>query len=393
LKKDSKKKKISENDTSKSKRADKATSAANEENSKDKKKCVWRRIRIGVFVFLFSLIFLITAALAGVAAVFDNYVVDVIDKVSGSSEVTSSIGDAVSAVLMSAITGEEIDIDKIGASFDESNIKVFPGLSDEVKNVAVFGVDSRENNDSGSRSDAMMIVSFDMKHNKVKAVSIMRDSLVSIPGYKNRSKINSAYAKGGVELAINTINENFKMNINDYIVLNFNQMASVVDAVDGIEVEISEAERKNANKYIREMAEENNEKPNLIKKSGTVTLYGHQAVAYARIRAVGNADFERTERQREVMEKIMNKVLSAGVMEYPDIINALVPMLKTSLSRDEITKMMGHVISNGKPTFEQGRFPMDGTFTTNEYYAMEYDMEEAADKLHRFIYDDEPFYS
>lgn len=336
-------------------------------NNKHSRKRTWRKIRIAVFSVLFSAIFLMTSALVG-ATVFYNFYL-------------GKIGEAGDGHSIAGASG-----------FDEGNIDTYSGLSDSVKNIAVFGVDSRDDNDEGSRSDAMMIVSFDMKHNKVKAVSIMRDSLVSIPGYKNRSKINSAYAKGGVELAINTLNMNFKMNITDYIVLNFNQMATIVDAVDGIEVEITEAERKNANKYIGEMAAENNTTPKLIKKSGKVTLYGYQAVAYARIRAVGNADFQRTERQREVMEKIMNKALSMGVMEYPELINALLTMMKTSLSGDEITTMMWHVVNNGKPAFEQGRFPIDGTFKTNEYYAMEYDMDEAAEKLHSFIYDDVPFY-
>ena len=273
---------------------------------------------------------------------------------------------------------------------NEENLSINEELSDKVINVAVFGVDSR-NDDVEGRSDAMMIVSVDVKHDKIKAVSLMRDSLVTIPGY-GKKKLNSAYALGGEELAIKTINHNFDMNITDYVALNFNQLAGIVDALGGVDVEITEAERKNANKYIKEMADEAGIKAELIEESGEVTLHGYQAVAYARIRYVGNSDFERTERQREVMRKLMDKALDAGFMRYPALIRSLSPMVETSLSNDEILKITGALLMVGRPEFEEGRFPIDGTYKTNSFYAMEYDLDEAADKLHRFIYEDEPFY-
>lgn len=281
-------------------------------------------------------------------------------------------------------------INRGDGTFDDSNLGINESLPDDVINIAVFGVDSRTDDVEG-RSDAMMIVSIDTKHNKVKMVSLMRDSLVEIEGY-GKKKINAAYAYGGLELAIKTINRNFGMNITDYVTLNFNQLAGVVDFLGGVEVEITDAERRNANKYIKEMADEAGVKADLIKKSGKVTLYGYQAVAYARIRYVGNADFERTERQREVMRKLMLKALDTDVSKYPALINALVPMVETSLSNEEILKIAKFVARSGKPEIEEGRFPIDGTYKTNEYYAMIYDMDEASDKLYRFIYEDEPFY-
>ncbi len=273
---------------------------------------------------------------------------------------------------------------------NEENLSINEELTGNVINIAVFGVDSR-NDDVAGRSDAMMIVSVDAKHDKIKAVSLMRDSLVTIPGY-GKKKLNSAYALGGEELAIKTINHNFNMNIEDYVALNFNQLAGIVDALGGVEVEITEAERRNANKYIKEMADEVGEEADLIKESGNVTLYGYQAVAYSRIRYVGNSDFERTERQREVMRKLMDKALDAGFMRYPSLIRALLPMVETSLSNEEIIKIAGTVLVSGRPEFEEGRFPIDGSYKTNEFYAMVYDLEEASEKLHSFIYDDEPFY-
>ncbi len=281
-------------------------------------------------------------------------------------------------------------IDRGDSVIDHEKLDVYDGLSDDVINVALFGVDARDDEVAG-RSDAMMVVSFDFKHHKVKVVSLMRDSLVDIEGI-GRRKINSAYANGGVELAIKTINQNFKMNITDYVSLNFNQMAEIVDALGGVEVEITEAERKNANKYIREMAAEIGEEPDLIKEAGTVTLYGYQAVSYSRIRYVGNADFQRTERQREVMEKLMNKALSLNPVQYPSVLMKIIPMVETSMTNDEIMLIAGRMLLGGKPEFEQGRFPLDGSYETNSSYAMVYDLDAAAEKLHGFIYDDVPFY-
>jgi len=281
-------------------------------------------------------------------------------------------------------------INRGDGSFDDSNLDAKSGLSGRVLNIAVFGVDNRKGEMTG-RSDAMMIVSVDMKHDKIKAVSLMRDSLVSIEGY-GKKKLNSAYALGGVELAIKTINQNFGMDIKDYVTLNFGQLAGIVDVLGGVEVEITEAERKNANKFIREMALEEGIEPDYIEESGTVTLYGYQAVSYSRIRQVGNSDFQRTQRQREVMQKLMNKALDAGALKYPSLIKALSPMVETSLSNEEIMKIAGMLLLTGRPEFEEGRFPIDGTYKTNSSYAMVYDLEEASEKLHSFIYDDVPFY-
>ncbi len=281
-------------------------------------------------------------------------------------------------------------IDRGNEELSHEKLSVNDELSNRVTNIAVFGVDSRNENVDG-RSDAIIILSVDGKHNKIKAVSLMRDSLVNVPGY-GKKKLNSAYAIGGVELAIKTINENFGMNISDYVSLNFNQLAGIVDALGGVEVEVTEAERKNANKYIKEMANEAGEEADLIKESGTVTLYGYQAVAYARIRYVGNSDFERTERQREVMRKLLDKAFDTNPIKYPALLKSLIPMVETSLSNAEILKIAGEVIFFGKPEFEEGRFPIDGTYKTNSSYAMVYDLEAATEKLHSFIYKDEPFY-
>jgi|LSQX01.3.fsa_nt_gb LCP family protein required for cell wall assembly len=260
---------------------------------------------------------------------------------------------------------------------------------DDIVNIAVFGLDSRTHENSG-RSDLIMVLTFDSIHGKIKATSIMRDSLVDIKGVGN-VKINSAYAYGGAKLAINTINRNFGLNITDYISVNFSQMAEIVDAVGGIEVEISEAERQNANKYIKEMAKEEGFEPDLIEESGAVKLRGYQAVSYSRIRSVGNSDFKRTERQREVMRKIFKKLLDANPVQYPSLLGKLLPLVETSLSNNEIMSIGTKMLIAGKPEFKEARLP-DGSYKPKNG-GLDYDLDEATKKLHDFIYNDIEFFN
>lgn len=270
------------------------------------------------------------------------------------------------------------------------------GITDDVWqdknviNIALFGVDSRSVEENIGRSDAIMIASFDGKHHKVKIVSIMRDSQVKVDGY-GYTKINHAYAYGGAELAIKTLNQNFGLNIKDYVTVNFYQLADVIDALGGMELEITEAERKNMNVYIKEAADFAGRDYETVKKSGLQKLTGEQVVAYARIRYVGNSDFTRTERQREVIEKVFQQMLNTNVLRYPALLDTLLPMIETSLSNTEILGVASKLIMFGTPKFEQGRFPLDGQYRSGGGNLI-YDLDAAANKLHRFLYGNEPFY-
>ncbi len=283
----------------------------------------------------------------------------------------------------------QVERTELNTSDEELGIDSSVWKDEDVINVALFGVDSRKEVNEG-RSDAIMIASFDAEHHKVKVVSIMRDSEVKVSGH-GRTKINHAYAYGGAELAIKTLNQNFGLNIKDYITVNFYQLADVVDAVGGLEIEITEAERRNMNTYIKEAANAVGKKYQTVKKAGLQLLTGEQVVAYARIRYVGNSDFERTERQREVIEKVFQKVMETSVLRYPSLLNSVLPMIETSLSNSDILGIASRIVMFGKPTFEQGRFPLDGEYRSGGGNLI-YNLEEASAKLHRFLYEDEPFY-
>ena len=257
-----------------------------------------------------------------------------------------------------------LDTSDLGISQDE-NLVSDDGSSDIV-NIALFGVDQR-NNQEQVRSDSIMILSVDKKHNKIKIISLMRDTYVEIEGY-GKTKLTHAYYYGGPQLAVKTINQNFGTNITEFATVNFQQMAAIIDAVGGVEIDISEAERKNAN--------------------------GTQAVAYARIRYVGNADFDRTERQRKVMRQLFDKALDMNPLQYPEFARKLLPGVKTSLDFNDIMGLSG-ILLRGDITMEEMRIPRNehligsGSITDAGGGAcLNVDLEAAAETIRAFIYDD-----
>ena len=293
------------------------------------------------------------------------------------------------ASILGSYTHQELDKDDLGiSSNDESGLQ--DDGSTDIVNIALFGVDTRTQGEK-TRSDSMMILTIDKKHNKIKLTSLMRDTYVAIEGHSN-TKLTHAYYYGGPQLAVKTINQNFGMNITEYATVNFQGMAEIIDAVGGVEIDITEAERQNANKSIKEQAAYGME-PDYIEKAGLQTLTGTQAVAYARIRYVGNADFERTDRQRRVMEQLFNKALDMNPLQYPEFARKLLPYVETSLDIGEILDLSTIMLRD--VSMEQLRIPMDehliGSGSIRDSSGgscLNVDLEAATKTIQEFIYDD-----
>ncbi len=289
---------------------------------------------------------------------------------------------------------KELNPDNLGLTSGEET------LTDDqndhsITNIALFGVDEREG-ETAFRSDAIMVLTVDKQHNKIKLSTVMRDSYVPIDGH-GKDKIAHAYFYGGPELAVKTLNQNFDLNIREYATVNFNQMAQIVDAVGGVDIELSEEERKNANHSIWEQSQVAGLPEDYIESSGLQTLNGTQAVAYARIRYVGNADFQRTNRQREVLRQIFEKVKKMNPLDYPGFAKKLLPCIETSLNIGEIMDLGGIMLRD--VTFEEMRFPdsrdligADGTIRVNGTDYLNLDIELTKEHMHQFIFDDQdPF--
>ena len=194
----------------------------------------------------------------------------------------------------------------------------------------------------------------------------MRDSYVNIPGY-GYNKLNAAYAYGGADLLMDTIEENFYVRIDDYIAVNFISFAAIVDSIGGIDMKVTADEAQEINTIL--MAEVNEimgdavDSDLLDAKDGKVHLSGKQALSYARIRHIGNADFQRTERQREVVSKVVDKVKSFNVSALMNLASTAVPQLTTNMSKGQLYLLslrLPFVIGND---IKQLRIPAENTYS------------------------------
>lgn len=282
-------------------------------------------------------------------------------------------------------------------------------INKQIINVALFGVDTRDTQSLTGNTDSIMVLSANTKTKEIKLISIMRDSLVEInhEGNQTFKKINSAYGKGGPELAIRTINQNFGLDISEYATVNWFGMADIIDVVGGIEVELTAGEVAPVtsgdfalNESIRLICERAGKDPTpyYILKPGKHHLNGIQASAYSRLRYVsniwgGNNDQGRTERQRYVLSQLFEKAKGLKKTKYLDLIKAMMPYVETSLSTDEIFGLAVKIMLNS-PTMEQSRIPLDEyqmpaprTLSGVGSYVY-FDRDYAAEVVHAFIYDD-----
>lgn len=276
-----------------------------------------------------------------------------------------------------------------------------------VINIALFGVDSRDENVFKGNTDSIMILSLNTNTKKVKIFSVMRDTFVPME-YEGESyfgKINSAYSKGP-EHAIKTLNTIFDLDISEYATVNFYGMVDIIDAVGGIPATITEDElswkgsnHPNLNNCMDEICNELglDAKDYYIHTAGEQTLNGVQAVAYSRVRYCRsvwgtNNDYGRTDRQRHVMQGLFNKAITMKKSQYVTLAKALIPCSETSLSYSDIIGLATNILLSS-PTFEQYRLPQDNftmTFTGPSRYGsvVYYDLDYAAKLVNAIIYDD-----
>lgn len=209
---------------------------------------------------------------------------------------------------------------------------------DGYTDIALFGVDSREGAlESGTNSDTIMVCSINKKTGEIRLVSVYRDTYLDTTDGQYR-KCNSAYAVGGAEQAISMLNKNLDLNITDYATVNFGALVDVVDMVGGVDITLTEGEVEWLNGYLVEGRQVLGRDCEDVPGPGLQHLNGMQALAYSRIRYIG-LDYERTERQRTVLEQVFNKVNENGLLEMNKMIDTILPEISTSLSMTEILGM------------------------------------------------------
>ena len=209
-------------------------------------------------------------------------------------------------------------------------------LGEGYTNVALFGVDSRDGNlGEGNRTDCIIVASLNNKTKEIKMVSVYRDTLLDLSD-GTYQKCNAAYSYGGPVMAINMLNMNLDLDIEDYVTVDFGAIADAIDLLGGIEIDIQEEEIAPLNKYINETARSAGKEPHQVEESGLQLLDGSQATTYARIRSTAGGDFTRTERQRLVIEKMFEKALEADLGTINAIIDEVFPQVSTSFTLQEI---------------------------------------------------------
>lgn len=273
---------------------------------------------------------------------------------------------------------------------DELGIDKQHDQYDDIMNFVLFGVDNRTEGEKG-RSDSIMIATLDKKHKKIKLTSLMRDTYIDIPG-RGMDKLNHAYAFGGPELAIKTINQNFNMNIREFATVDFFGLEKIIDTMGGVEINVKPNEVRFINWGVRQMDKLDGKSSKMVSQGGAQTLTGRQAVSYARIRKTGNGDYERTERQRVVLEKVLNKGLNTSVTQYPKLLNTMLPYVDTSLTKSEILSLGTFAITSGIKKIDQYRIPadehVDNQMINGVSYVVPITLEDNVNLLHNFIYKD-----
>ncbi len=209
-------------------------------------------------------------------------------------------------------------------------------LGDGYTNVALFGVDSRDGNlGEGNRTDCIIVASLNNETKEIKMVSVYRDTLLDL-SEGTYQKCNAAYSYGGPVLAINMLNMNLDLDIQDYVTVDFGAIADAIDLLGGVDIEVTEEELPYINQYIPETANSAGKPANYLSSAGLQTLDGTQATTYARIRSTAGGDFTRTERQRLVIEKMFEKAKSADLGTLNAIIDKVFPQVSTSFTLQEI---------------------------------------------------------
>lgn len=327
------------------------------ENNKSKKRKKKKKKSLGFKIFIGFLCVLLAIAVVG-----GGYVIGLLNKM------------------------DNIKLNKDNLGIVEDEFKEYENVN-KIKNIALFGIDATDG--ETGRSDSIMIATLDPVHNKLKITSVMRDSYVYIDGY-GQDKINHAYAFGGPELAIKTLNENFGLNIEDFVSVNFSSLPTIINILGGIDIEITQEELEYINGYIDSLNSVEGTYSPHISYAGVQHVDGIQALAYSRIRYTNGGDYERTQRHRTVLDALFNKLTSTSVASYNSLLNEVLPYVQTNLSAADILSLGTKVLGIGN-NLEQDRFPRDGYgegTTIDGVYYLTFDKETIKKQMRDYIFND-----
>lgn len=306
------------------------------------------------------------------------------DKKGGSKKIAIAVV-VIIVIILGIIAGFIYNkVSKVNfVKIDEGNLAIENKTG--YRNIALLGVDTRDMNSlDGSRSDAIIIVSINEQTKNVNLISVYRDSYVDVQGH-GLTKVTHAYAYGGPELALNTLNRNLDLDISEFVTVNFEIVADVVDLVGGIDIDIDKSELSQMNKYIEDTSKNVGRKANKITSAGKQHLDGIQAVTYARIRKTAGGDYKRTERMRTVLTEVFEKAKKMDAGKLNELANKVLPQVQTNIGLSEVISLIPTISSINISDSIGWPYEVKG-ITLDRWYGVPTTLEANVVKLHRELF-------
>jgi LCP family protein required for cell wall assembly len=332
----------------------------NQRPKKKKRMKLWKKILIGVLIVVAGV--LITAGT--LTYIEAQHLLNQVQYVSDDPNPT--------------IINEESSVVYLKDVVTETTLEPLPTY-DYIHNILLIGIDSRSSgyseDGSGDLADVIMILTINEKDNTLKLTSVQRDSLAYIPGHTKPQKINSAMSLGGPQLLRLVLEMHLRIDLMDYAYVNFRHMEKIIDSVGGVVVHLTESERTNPEGGLNELIAEQNVifgsdvDANKVYETGDICLNGRQAVAYARIRHVGNGDYERSQRQVEVLQGLLNSFMNLGLTGKTDVMAQVLSQVSTNMLKSDIEKYALNILPNITSTkIEYLQVPIEGYSNEGMYY-------------------------
>jgi len=303
-------------------------------------------------------------------------------------------------ILGIAIAGYSFVHSKLSKMKTEYIDKTAIGISEEAKdslkgyrNIALLGIDSRADDyGTGNRSDCIIIASINEKTKEVKLLSVYRDTYVYVTenGNKKLDKITHAYSYGGAQNTLKSLNEALDLNITEYVTVNFDAVIAAVNALNGVEIDITSEELKYINDYIDATSQSSGVKSSHLSKAGRQTVDGVQAVAYSRIRYTAGGDYKRTERMRTVVMAMMSKAKTLNIGQLNKLADTILPRISKNIENNDIIALIPSVMSFDVTESLGWPYDVKGISTT-AWYGVPVTLESNVIRLHKELFGQEDY--
>lgn len=278
----------------------------------------------------------------------------------------------------------DIDKDEVNIELDSQTAEALKGFT----NIALFGLDNRQTgNYDGGNSDTIMIASIDNDTKQVKLISVYRDTFLNVKD-DTYAKINSAYAYGGPKNAIAALNKNLNLDIVNYVAVDFGAVVEAIDLLDGIELTLTDQEVQIMNdNYIDEINKVTGHKSGKLSSGGTYTVDGVQALAYCRIRYTAGDDFKRTERQRTVLTKMIEKAQGSSISTVSSLIDSMLGDISTSFTGKELLALVSSIMDYKLADTHGWPFELcTGSYGSKGSLVVATDLETNVKELHEYLF-------